>query len=157
MSKSIFHAVAGAAAMLIIATFWTATFVSELFLGHHAVITVKYAIAHYGLIVLVLVMASVASSGFSLAKRRKGRLVEGKKKRMPILGLHAALVMIPSALFLNHKAGNREFDAWFYLVQVLELAVGLVQLTLLGMSFRDGLTLTGRLESVSPKLRATRQ
>lgn len=147
MRKSVFHGVVGAAAMLTIATFWTSTLVSELFLGHGAVVAVKYAIAHYGLITLVLLMASTGASGFAFSKGRAGRLVERKKKRMPVLALNAALVMIPSALFLNHRAGLGECGATFYAVQVLELAVGLVQLTLLGMSFRDGLTLTGRLRT----------
>jgi hypothetical protein len=97
--------------------------VSELFLGHHAVVAVKHAIAHYGLITLVLLMASTGASGFAFAKGRAGRLIERKKRRMPILALNAALVMIPAALFLNHKAGAGEFDTAFYAVQVLELAV----------------------------------
>jgi hypothetical protein len=33
----------------------------------------------------------------------------------------------------------------FYLVQMAELAVGLVQLTLMSLNFRDGLKLAGRL------------
>lgn len=147
MRKSVFHGVVGAAAMLTIATFWTSTLVSELFLGHDAVVAVKHAIAHYGLITLVLLMASTGASGFAFSKGRSGRLIERKKKRMPFLALNAALVMIPSALFLNYKAGLGDFDTTFYTVQVLELAVGLVQLTLLGMSFRDGLTLAGRLRA----------
>lgn len=34
---------------------------------------------------------------------------------------------------------------WFYAVQVLELLVGLVQIMLLSMNFKDGLRLTGKL------------
>jgi hypothetical protein len=46
--------------------------------------------------------------------------------------------MIPSALFLNYKAAAGEFDVSFYAVQLVELVVGAVQLTLMGMNFRDG-------------------
>lgn len=145
MKKSIIHATAGALAMLTVATFWTSTLVSELFMGQEAVKFVKHAIVYYGLIPLVILMAGVGGSGFLLAKRRKGRIVDEKKKRMPKIGANGLLVMIPCALFLNSKAATGSFDTVFYTVQVIELAVGLLQLTLLGRSFRDGLKLAGRL------------
>jgi hypothetical protein len=154
MKKSIFHAAAGGTAMLTIVTFWTSTVVSELFLGQEAVVAVKHAIAFYGLLPLVLLMAATGGSGFYFAKGRTGRLVEAKKKRMPIIGANGLLVMVPCALFLNSKAAAGEFDTLFYAVQVLELVIGLVQLTLMARSFRDGLRLAGRL--VTPESGARR-
>lgn len=145
MKKSVIHATAGALAMLTVATFWTSTLVSELFMGQEAVVAVKHAIADFGLISLVILMAGTGGSGFVLAKGRKGRLVEGKKKRMRKIGANGLLVMIPCALFLNSKASAGEFDTVFYVIQVIELGVGAIQLTLLGRSFRDGLKLAGRL------------
>ena len=68
---------------------------------------------------------------------------------MPIIAMNGFLIMIPSALFLNDKAANGEFDNWFYMVQTIELIVGAIQITLLGLSFRDGLKLSGRLRSNS--------
>ena len=100
-------------------------------------------IVAYGLVVLVLAMAVTGGSGFALAKARKGWLLEQKKKRMPIIALNGVLVMIPAAIFLNFKAAAGEFDGLFYAVQVVELVVGVVQLTLMGMNFRDGLKLAG--------------
>lgn len=149
MKMSVIHASAGALAMLTVAIFWISTLVSELFMGQEAVVAVKYAIAYFGLIPLVILMAGAGGSGFILAKGRKGQLVQGKKKRMPKIGANGLLVMIPCALFLNSKAAAGEFDAAFYVIQVVELGVGVMQLTLLGRSFRDGLKLAGRL-SVSP-------
>ena len=146
MKKSVLHATAGALAMVTVATFWTSTLISELLLGHEAIVIVKHAIA-YGLIPLVILMAGAGGSGFILARGRKGRLVEGKKKRMPMIGANGLLVMIPCALFLNTKAASGEFDTIFYIVQVIELVVGVVQLTLLGRNFRDGLKLVGRLRA----------
>ncbi|MBV8603754.1 MAG: hypothetical protein JO224_03640 [Pelomonas sp.] len=145
MKKSVIHAAAGALAMLTVATFWTSTLWSELFMNDEAVIAVKHAIVYFGLIPLVTLMAVTGGSGFYFAKGRKGRLVEDKKKRMPKIGANGLLVMIPCALFLNSKAAGGEFDAVFYAVQGIELVVGAVQLTLLGRSFRDGLKLAGRL------------
>jgi hypothetical protein len=147
MNKSIFHAVASTMAMWIIAAFWTSTLVSELFFGHGAITAVKHSIVAYGLIPLVLMMALTGWSGFSLSKGRKGRLLDDKKKRMPFIALNGLLIMIPAALFLDHKAASGEFDATFYGVQVLELAVGIIQLALMAMNFRAGLKLAGRLRS----------
>jgi len=145
MKKSVIHASAGALALLTVATFWISTLISELFMGQEAVAAIKHAIAYFGLIPLVILMAGTGGSGFVLARGRKGRLVEGKKKRMPKIGATGLLVMIPCALFLNSKAAAGEFDAMFYVIQVVELVVGVMQLTVLGRSFRDGLKLAGRL------------
>jgi sorbitol-specific phosphotransferase system component IIC len=151
MNKTVVHAIAGTLALLLVASFWTATLVSELFLDADAVVAVKQTIARYGLVALVVAMAATGGSGFSLGKNRKGRLVEEKKKRMPIIGANGLLVMIPSALFLSMKATAGEFDTLFYGVQAIELIVGVVQLTLLGRNFRSGLRLTGRLRVAPPK------
>jgi hypothetical protein len=96
-------------------------------------------------------MASVGGSGFSLGKNRKGRLIDDKKKRMRILAINAFLVMIPSALFLNSKAVNGQFDTIFYSVQMVELVAGLFQLSLLGLNFWDGFKMAGRLKA-QPKI-----
>ncbi|WP_257015137.1 MULTISPECIES: hypothetical protein [unclassified Variovorax] len=132
--------------MLLIVTFWTSTVVSELFLDASVVATVKRYIAVYGLACLVVLMAMTGGSGFVLANGRKGRLIEEKKKRMPFIGANGILIMIPAAIFLHQKAESGVFDVWFYVVQTLELVVGLVQLTLMGKSFRAGLRLGGRLQ-----------
>jgi hypothetical protein len=142
--KPIIHAIAGTAAMLTIATFWTSTLISELFLDHVAVAAVKHAIV-YGLFLLVMFLATTGGSGFALGKSRTGSLLAQKKKRMPIIAANGLLVMIPAAIFLNGKAAAGEFDAMFYSVQVVELIVGVVQLILMGLNFRDGLRLAGKL------------
>ncbi len=147
--KSVLHAIFGSGAMLTIFLFWTSTLVSEIFLSDESILFVKRNIVNYGLVLLVFLMAGVGSSGFSLGRGRNGKLVEGKKKRMPIIALNGILIMIPSALFLNFKASTNEFDTWFYVVQAIELLVGLVQLSLLGLSFRDGLKLAGKIRRVS--------
>lgn len=141
--KSILHALAGTTAMLIIAGFWSATLVSEIFLDAAAVSAVKQFIV-YGLFVLVPFLAATGGSGFALSKSRQGLLVDKKRKRMAVIAANGLLVMVPAAIFLNSKAAAAEFDSMFYAVQLLELAVGVVQLTLMGMNFRDGRKLTGK-------------
>jgi len=141
--KSILHALAGTSAMLIIAGFWSATLVSEIFLDAAAVAVVKQSIV-YGLFMLVPFLAATGGSGFALSKSRQGLLVDKKRKRMAVIAVNGLLVMVPAAIFLNSKAAAAEFDSLFYAVQLLELAVGVVQLTLMGMNFRDGRKLAGK-------------
>ncbi len=149
--KSLFHAIAGTAAMLIIASFWISTLVSEVFMSHTAVAEVKHGIL-FTLFLLVPLMAVTGGSGFSLGKMKKGisswdRVLDRKKMRMAIIVVNAFLVMIPVAFFLNGKAASGEFDAVFYAVQALELLAGGVQLALMSLNFRDGLKLAGKLRS----------
>ena len=149
--KSLLHALAGTAEMLIIASFWISTLVSEVFMSHTAVAEVKHGIL-FTLFLLVPLMAVTGGSGFSLGKMKKGisswdRVLDRKKMRMAIIVVNAFLVMIPVAFFLNGKAASGEFDAVFYAVQALELLAGGVQLALMRLNFRDGLKLAGKLRS----------
>jgi hypothetical protein len=135
---------AGATAMLCILSFWTSTAIAELFLAQGVVVAVKQTILQ-GMLLLIPAMAITGGSGFSLAGLRSGRIVEAKKMRMKIVVMNGLLIMLPSAFFLSHKATAGEFDSVFYGVQMVELAIGIVQLTLMGLNFRDGLKLAGRL------------
>jgi len=60
------------------------------------------------------------------------------------IAANGVLVMIPAALFLSSQAAAGRFDASFYAAQAVELLVGAVQLTLMGLNFRDGRRLAGK-------------
>ena len=140
----IVHPVAGMLAILTIATFWLSTALTELFASPAIVTSVKTAIP-WGFLLLIPALAAAGGSGFALAKGRRAGPVGAKIKRMPLIAANGILVLIPSALFLASKAGAAEFDASFYAVQVIELAAGAVNITLLGLNMRDGLKMKGRL------------
>jgi hypothetical protein len=140
----IVHPVAGALALLTIATFWLSTALSELFASGAAVIAVKIAIP-WGFLLLIPALAAVGGSGFALAKGRRGGVIGTKIKRMPMIAANGILVLSPAALFLASKARAAEFDTSFYAVQALELVAGAANLTLLGLNMRDGLRMKGRL------------
>lgn len=140
----IIHPVAGAVALLTIATFWLSTALSELFASQAIVATVKTAIP-WGFLLLIPALMAAGGSGFALAKGRRSGVIGGKIKRMPIIAANGILILIPSALFLASKARAAEFDTGFYAVQVLELAAGAANIVLLGLNMRDGLKLKGRL------------
>lgn len=143
MIKTI-HPIAGAIALMTIATFWLSTLGAELFGSRAQIIAVKTSIP-WGMLFLVPAMAAVGSTGFKRARGRRDGVLGAKARRMPIIGANGVLVLIPSALFLASKAKAGDFDTTFYTVQVAELVAGAVNLTLLGKSMRDGLRLTRRL------------
>jgi hypothetical protein len=140
----IMHPVAGAVAILTIATFWVSTVLAELFASRADIVAVKTAIP-WGFLLLVPALITAGGSGLVLAKGRRGGLIGAKGKRMPLIAVNGLLILIPSALFLAHKAMSGEFDGAFYAVQGLELAAGGANITLLGLNMRDGLKLKGRL------------
>ena len=141
----IVHPLAGALAILTIATFWLSTVFSELFGSRTVITSVKTAIP-WGFLLLVPALAAAGGSGFALARERRGAaLIDSKMKRMRIIAANGILILIPSALFLASKARAGEFDEAFYAVQALELVAGATNLALLAVNLRDGLKLTGRL------------
>lgn len=141
------HFIAALLAILTIVTFFLSTLVAELFGTHDTVAMVKAWIVMPGLLILVPAIAATGGSGMFLSKSRQGRLVEAKKKRMPFIAANGLLIMIPCAIVLNRWAAAGAFDTTFYVVQALELVVGAVNLTLMSMSIRDGMKMSGRFRA----------
>ena len=142
--KKLVHPLAGAIALLTIASFWSSTLISELSGSVEAVVAVKTAIP-WGFLLLIPALAAAGGTGFSLAGGRAKGLAAIKLKRMPVIAANGLLILVPSALFLAWKASAGEFDAAFYGVQAIELVAGAANLVLLGLNMRDGLRMTGRL------------
>ena len=143
--KSIVHAIAGITGFLCISIFWVSTAFSELFLSHESVALVKSLILQ-GMFILVPAMAVAGGSGMAIGAKWKSPAALAKKKRMPVIAFNGLCILLPSAYFLAQKSNANEFDTWFYTVQVLELGVGAINLSLMGLNIRDGLKLKGRLK-----------
>lgn len=137
------HPIAGALATLLIACFWLATFVSEIFGSIDHIITVKTTIP-WGFLILIPALALTGGSGFKMSGESRVGMVQAKVKRMSIVAPIGLFVLIPAAFYLAHKSELREFDTSFYSVQLLELLAGALNLTLLGLNIRDGMKLSGR-------------
>ena len=120
------HLFAAIIATLCIAIFFCSTVIIELFASSTAISTVKSLIVTPGLFILVPAMMAVGSSGFLLAKNKKGRLVENKKKRMLFIVVNGLFILIPAAIFLDKWAFLGAFDAKFYIVQGIELLAGVL-------------------------------
>lgn len=140
MIKTRIHAIAGVIGFLTILTFWLSTLGSEIFGSHADIATVKNAIL-WGMIVLIPCLAITGATGASLGKRRKDPRVSAKKKRMPLIAGNGIVVLVPSAVYLSYLANSGSFSTAFYAVQALELVVGAVNLTLMGLNIRDGFAL----------------
>jgi len=142
------HAAAGVLAFLLIAGFWLSTAISELFGSPAAIASVKQAIV-WAMFVLVPALAVTGASGFRLGRGMRLPTVATKKKRMPFIALNGLLVLLPSAIFLNFKAAAGDFDMGFMIVQAIELAAGLVNLSLIGLNIRDGFALSPRRQPLA--------
>jgi hypothetical protein len=142
--KRLIHRISAIIATLCIGTFFVSSIVVELFASPDMVATVKRLIVFPGLFILVPSIALTGATGFSLTGKRKGGLVDIKKKRMPFIAMNGLLVLVPAAIFLNHLASAYSFTWAFYLVQGLELIAGAINLTLMSLNMRDGLKLTGK-------------
>ncbi|MCP5085251.1 MAG: hypothetical protein GY952_00355 [Rhodobacteraceae bacterium] len=142
------HAIAGAVALLTISAFWLSTVTSELFGSHAQITSVKTAVL-WGMLLLIPAMATAGATGFSLAKKRRGKNIETKQKRMKIIAANGLLILLPSAVFLALRAQAGMFDGWFYTIQALEVLAGATNITLLSQNMRDGLAMTRRRRAVS--------
>jgi len=143
MKKAI-HPIAGALALVILATFWLSTAVAEMSGSQAAVVAIKTAIP-WGFLLLIPALAATGGTGFALSRGRRGGLLDAKIKRMPWIAVNGLLILIPAALFLSFKAQAGEFDMRFYAAQALELVAGATNITLLSLNMRDGLKMKGWL------------
>ncbi|NVO58011.1 hypothetical protein HW561_19620 [Rhodobacteraceae bacterium B1Z28] len=142
------HPIAGIVGFLTILVFWSSTVYSELFTTHATVAAVKSMVLN-GLFILVPAMAIVGATGMSMGRRRKDAPAVAKKKRMLIIAANGLLILVPAAFFLSTKANAGSFDTSFYVVQVVELIAGATNLTLMGLSIRDGRAMGARRRNAS--------
>lgn len=126
--------------LLLIVLFWSSTLISELFLSPQAITLVKQTIA-YTMILLAFSMAMTGMTGAKMAGKATHPSIQAKRKRMPFIALIGLFIMIPSAIFLHLRASSGNFDTLFYGVQVLELTFGLVNMTLMALSMKDGMSI----------------
>ena len=138
------HKLAAIIATLCIASFFFSTIVVELFGSQDTIAHVKSLIVQPGLLILIPAIAITGITGFAMSKNRKGRLLETKKKRMPIIAANGLLILLPSAILLDQWASVGTFDTAFYVVQGFELIAGAINLTLMSLNARDGLRLSGK-------------
>jgi hypothetical protein len=139
------HLIAAVVATLCVVTFLVSTVLVELSGSHAAIARVKALVVTPGLWILIPAMAAAGGSGMFLGRIRGGRLVDAKRRRMPLLAANGLLVLVPCAFVLDRWAAAGAFGTAFYAVQAVELVAGAANLVLMGLNVRDGLRMAGRL------------
>ncbi|MBN9886813.1 hypothetical protein [Salipiger abyssi] len=142
-SLVLIHGASGAAALLVVASFWSLAFVSEFFAATDTVILLRQIIL-YALPLLVLALASAGGSGARLAGRSKAPQIVAKMARMRVAALNGVLVLIPAAVFLGLRAQAGDLSDAFGYVQLLELCAGALNIVLLGLNMRAGMAMKAR-------------
>jgi len=144
------HLIFSTLALLCIATFFLSTICVEVIGSRHLIASLKQLIVSPGLWILVPAIIATGASGVLMSRKRQGRLVALKKKRMPFIAANGLLVLMPCAIVLNQWASAGSFDTRFYFVQLIELIAGATNIALMGLNMRNGLRLSGRLMRVEP-------
>ncbi|KJG55838.1 membrane protein [Photobacterium kishitanii] len=130
------HTCSAITAFLLILLFFSSSIIVELFGDHHAVLMVKTSIL-YGIGLLIPMMVLTGFTGFKMAPKVKTGPIGNKKKRMPFIAFNGLLILLPCAIYLYHLASLNQFDRWFYIVQVVELIAGFINLILMTLNIRD--------------------
>mgnify|MGYP003109623425 CR=1 FL=1 len=135
------HAASATIALLLISTFFLSSLVSEIIGDKALIITVKTYI-FYAIWILLPTMAIAGITGNKLAPNAKSGVIGMKKKRMPFIAANGVLILIPAAIFLKNTAVSGTLDTTFYTVQIIELFAGFINISLMTLNLKDGLSLS---------------
>lgn len=106
---------------------------------------VKRLVLYVGLPSLGALLAVMAATVSSLGVGHIGRRFAELRSRFKWIAGVALLVMLPLAGLLYYKSEMRQFDAVFAGLEGLELVVWMLELMLLLLNLRVGLSLLGHL------------
>ncbi|SOD97700.1 hypothetical protein [Spirosoma fluviale] len=141
-SLSQVHAAAGLIAWCLIASFFIGSLISELSGNPTWIVVVKRTI-FYSMWAMVLLVPVAALTGRKLAGKSCNVVVVRKRKRMRWIAPNG-LLLLTLGSYLYYKASQGQFDPFFRSAQLVELALGLTNLVLLGLMIRDGYRLKRR-------------
>lgn len=142
MNLTRIHIAAATVALLTVAAFVGLALVSEISPDHLA--TARRWIAR-GLFLLIPALIVTAATGHEISRGNRRGLVGDKMWRMKVVATNGLVILVPCALFLASRAEAGDIGGVFRIVQGLELVTGVINFTLLGLNFRDGMRLSGRL------------
>ena len=142
------HAGAGFVAFLMISIFIISTITSEILGNIDTIYFVKQGIL-YGLILLVPSMMLTGITGNLITKNKKSKLIQKKLGRLKIIAFNGIFILIPCAFYLESSAVSKILNEWFYIIQILELIAGAVNIYLLGLNIRDGVKLSEKFRKTS--------
>jgi len=136
------HTGASALALLTVITFFTSTVIIEISGSVEQMASLKEQI-FFALPLMLVAMPLVGISGKKLAGKSRAPLVQRKLRRMKFMAINGFILIILASL-LYFLSRDFRLDARFYLLEVLELLLGGVNISLMMLSVRDGMRLSGR-------------
>ncbi|MBN8186907.1 hypothetical protein JF540_09415 [Salipiger thiooxidans] len=137
------HGVSGAAALGLVACFWSLALWCELGAPAATVVVLRQVIL-YALPLRVLALATAGASGARLAGRVPGLAARAKLRRMRLAAVNGLLVLIPAAVLLGLRARAGDLSGPFATVQAVEFCAGAVNIVLLGRNLAAGLAMRAR-------------
>lgn len=136
--KIIIHKLSALMATFCITLFFSATVVSEVLGNYENIAIVKKLILFPGLFILIPFIVATGISGSIMTKSKKG-IVTKKKKRMILITFNGIFILIPCAIVLNYLASRMFFNQTFYIIQIIELLAGLINIILMILNIKDGI------------------
>ena len=89
-------------------------------------------------------MLSMIATGLTANKLYPG-ILKGQFKikqiRLKIAAANGVLILLPAAIVLARWSELSEFGVLYWTVQALEIIVGLINITMIGLNIRDGIRL----------------
>jgi hypothetical protein len=135
------HLAAAVGALALIATFLVSSAVTEVVGTTGDVHLVRQWIV-FGLPVLIGCLVAVALSGRRLARNSRAAVIRRKQRRMRIVAAAGIIVLVPCALILDDLTASASAGGVVTALEIAELLAGALNLTLLILNFRAGLSLT---------------
>ena len=129
-------------AVLTISTYFFSSLTAEV-IGNEYIIKVVKAGIFYSLPVLIIVMPILAISGNKLAGNSKNKVIQQKKRRMKVI-MGNGFLLVSLAVYLYYHVSFKSINFLFYLLQIVELSLGLANLVLMVLNIRSGFMLSGR-------------
>lgn len=137
------HIAATVIATLTIANFFTFSLIAEIIGDADFIKQVKTVIL-YCLPILIIAMPMLALSGKRLAGKSRNPIVVQKQNRMKLVAVNG-IFLISLAIYLYYHANFKNIDTTFFTVQGIELLLGAINLSLMGLNIRAGMRLAGKI------------
>ncbi len=135
------HLAAAVGALALITTFLLSSTVTEL-IGTASDIHLMRQWIVFGLPLLIGCLATAALSGRRLARNSRAAVIRRKQRRMQIVAAAGIVVLVPCALVLDDLTAGASAGGVVAALEISEILAGALNLTLLALNFRDGLSLT---------------
>jgi hypothetical protein len=142
------HIVATIIAVLTIGSFFIASLVAEIKGNKEGIKNVKEVIL-FSLPVMLIAMPALGITGNKLGGKSTNPLIAAKRRRMKFVFMNG-IALITLAGFLYYRSHYVAIDGVFLTAQMLEFALGLTNLVLIGLNITSGLQLSGKGRRINP-------